>query len=135
MLNPRRTSNRSGFTLVELVIALVILMVAVLGTAQMSARLSRTGAEAELSAKAQQAAEDRISEARMELRYSALDTLFSALESDIPGLPGFTRTTEVTHTRRTLAGGGIEDFRTILVTVSGPFLGSPIMRALIIAAP
>lgn len=135
MLTLRRRSDRSGFTLVELIIALVILMVAVLGTAQMSARLSRTGAEAELSAKALQAAEDRISEARMELRYSALDTIFAALESDIPGLPGFTRATKVSRTRRVLPGGGIEDFRTILVTVSGPFLSSPITRSLIIAAP
>jgi prepilin-type N-terminal cleavage/methylation domain-containing protein len=127
--------TRGGFTLVEIMVALVLLAVAFLGVSMSTGRLVRSVAQEEVRAVVQQAVEDRITEIRMDPRYGVLDSIYSGTESPALGLQGYTRTTEFTRIRRTQSGGGVEDYWEVWVTVTGPFAGSPLSRQIVVAAP
>ena len=122
--------RQAGFTLVEVVVALVILSVAVLGLGASSARLTTTAASAEVRALAVQLADDRIVRVRLDPRYGGLDSLYAGVEDDILG-PGSRRTTTVVHVQET---NPVLDFKRISVTVEAPFLDA-ISRQIVVAAP
>lgn len=130
----RGRQDRDGFTLVEVVVALVILSTAVLGLAASSSRLATSASSAELRALALEAVEDRVAEARLDPRYSALDSLYSGTEADILGtsIPGYDRTTTIT--RVTTTSPPLQYTR-IMVEVTGPLLTEPIQRQIVVAAP
>jgi len=128
MLN--RTS-RDGFSLVEVVVALTILSVAVLGLSASVMSLTTSAASAELKALALEAADDRIVELRMDPRYASLDTLYSGTETGIV-MTGGTRVTTVTHVQ---SSDPPLDFKRISVTVTLPHLPAPISRQIVVAAP
>lgn len=130
MLTP---SRKEGFTLVEVVVALVILSTAVLGLASSASRLATTSAAAELRALAMEAVEDRIARVRLDPRYGGLDTLYAGVETDLFGITGVTRTTAVVHVHQ----GPPQplDYKRISVTVTGPMLTPPVSRQIIIGAP
>lgn len=135
MLTFRDGGANEGFTLIEMIVALVVLAGVVLGSAMTSGRLARTAAEAEVQAMAVQAVESRLSEIRMDTRYTGLDSLYAGTESDLSGLPGFSRETSINHVQQPIPGGGVRDYRRVLVKVVGPVLGSPITREIVVAAP
>jgi type II secretory pathway pseudopilin PulG len=116
-------------------VALVLLAGVVLGAAASSAQLARNTAEAEIRARALQAAEARLSIIRMDSRYAELPTLYATTEDDLEGLPGFTRVTEVVRTLQPGSGNRALDFTRVRVTVSGPSLSSPVSRSLVVGAP
>jgi prepilin-type N-terminal cleavage/methylation domain-containing protein len=124
---------RSGFTLVEVIVALLILSTAVLGLAGSASRLATTSATAELRALALQSVEDRLARIRMDPRYGGLDTLYSGVESGLFAIEGITRTTTVTHVQQTTPL--VLDYTRISVTVEGTLLSEPISRQIVIAAP
>ena len=130
----RTMGDRAGFTLVEVVVALVILSTAVLGLAATSSRLATTANTAELRALALEAVEDRVAEVRLDPRYSALDSLYDGTETDILGtsLAGYDRTTTIT---RVLSTSPVMDFTRVTVEVTGPLLTEPISRRISVAAP
>ena len=130
----RTKGDRAGFTLVEVVVALVILSTAVLGLAATSSRLATTANTAELRALALEAVEDRVAEVRLDPRYSALDSLYQGTESDILGtsMRGYDRTTTIT---RVLSTSPALDYTRISVKVTGPLLTEPISRQISVAAP
>lgn len=130
-----RSDHSAGFTLIEVIIALVILAFVVLGSAYTTGTLARNAAEAEIEAMALQAAESRISRIKMDTRYLSLDSVYTGVEGDLPGLPGFSRETTITRIRTPGAGGLFHDYQRVLVAVSGPLLGSPIIREIVVAAP
>jgi len=124
---------RGGFTLVEVIVAMTILSVAVLGLASSATRLTTSSASAELRALALEAAEDRLARVRLDPRYGGLDTLYAGVEVDLLGIDGMTRTTAVDHVQQ--SSPHPLDYKRITVTVSGPMLAPPISRLLVIAAP
>lgn len=130
MLTP---AARRGFTLVEVVVALTLLSVAVLGLASSASRLATSAATAELRALALQAAEDRLSRVRLDPRYGGLDTLYSGVDTDLFGVAGLTRRTEVQHI--TQPAPNALDYKRIKVTVTGRMLAPPMERVLVVAAP
>lgn len=132
---PMRHAARAGFTLVEIVVALVILAVAFLGMNLSTGRLVRSVAEEEVRAVVQQAIEDRITEIRMDPRYLGLDTLYAGTEDPVLGLQGFSRITELTRVQQPRPSGRVEDYWEVWVTVRGPFIGSPMSRQIVVAAP
>ncbi len=121
--------NNKGFTMVEMIISLVILAVAVLGLSSTTARLARVAVTAENNALALQVVEDRISRVRLHPVYQQLDSIFSESAVEVPGLPDYTRSTNLT--RIILPGerdGKYVDYTQITVTVNGPGLTEPISR-------
>lgn len=128
------TRGRSdGFTLVEVVVALVILSTAVLGLASSASRLATSSAAAELRALALQAVDDQIARISLDPRYGGLDTLYAGVESGLFAIDGITRTTTVVHTQETTPL--VLDYKRIFVTVEGPMITEPISRQIVIAAP
>jgi prepilin-type N-terminal cleavage/methylation domain-containing protein len=125
----RRRSD--GFTLVEVVVALLLLSVAVLGMGTTASRMATTAAAAEWAALALESVEDRIVEIRMDPRYTALDSIYAGTESDVLG-SGSSRVTTVTHET---GGSPAVDFKTIAVTVTVPQFDTKVSRKIVVAAP
>lgn len=123
---------RGGFTVIEVIVALVILSTAVLGLAGSATRLTTAAATAELRAQAVYAADDRIGRIEMDGRYTLLDSLYEAVENGVPA-PGFMRTTTVEHIRVT--SPDTLDYLMVTVNVTGPGLTAPVKRTLVVAAP
>lgn len=121
-----------GFTLIEVMIALTILLVVTLGMATTTGRLLRNVATEERVAAAIQLAEHRIQQVQIEPAYGRLDTLYAGTESGLPGLPGATRETRVV---RYGGPGQPFDYFKITVTVSAPGLLAPVKRTVTVGAP
>lgn len=126
-------SREAGFTLVEVVVALVILSTAVLGLASSAAQLTTAAASAEIRALAQVAVDDRLARVRLDPRYASLDSLYAGAESDLFEVPGLRRTTTVT--RITQDEGRPVDYTLVTIVVTGPSITSPISRRIVVAAP
>lgn len=131
MTAPHATRH-SGFSLVEVVVALVILSTAVLGLASSATRLTTTAAAAQLRVLAMESVQDQLARVRLDPRYGALDSLYTGTENGLFGINGVTQTTTVVHIQRTSPG---LDFKKISVSVTGPMLSPPVARQIVIAAP
>lgn len=89
-------SARSGFTLIEVLVAMALLGFAVLGAqAVVTDRLSRNVGQVDYRSLARQLVDDRLQQVQTEPRYNELGTLFNRTESAIATAPGFTRRTIV----------------------------------------
>ena len=127
--------RQAGFSLVEMIMAILILTGALLGIAASTGGLISSASETELEFAALQSVEDRLSLIRLDPRYSQLDSIFAGVETDLPGLRGLTRTTQVTRSRVGMDGGSVLDYTTVVVTVSGDPLEEDVSRKLIVGAP
>lgn len=124
---------KNGFTLVEVMIALVILMVVIVGFMSTSSRLMHTVATNDRQESAIRLAYDRIEMIRLDPRYTKLESLYVATETSFPTLPGFSRVTAMS-----LVGGpgqAIGDHKKVTVTVTGPGLLTAVKRTTTVAAP
>ncbi len=127
--------NKQGFTLVEMIIALLILTTAVLGIGASAGSMAQTAGTAEVDALALQAVEDKISSIMLDPRYQWLDSLYAGSESTIVGLDQYTRDTDVTRYQLTGTGGRMIDYTRITVTVDGPGTAESVARSLVLGAP
>jgi Tfp pilus assembly protein PilV len=123
----------NGFTLVEVIMALLIFMVGVLGLGATSASMLRSSIDLEARELAIQAIDDRLTAASMDPRYEALDSLYAGTETGV--FDRFTRVTTVTRTQTPVAGGSMLDYVTLQVVVSGGRLDAPLSRSISLAAP
>ena len=126
--------NRRGFSLVEVVVALVILAVAIMGAQTMTATMINTVSTANIENSAAQLVEDRIDRIRTDPAYDSLTTKYVATESAMPGWSTLQRVTQLTRTRDSTAAG-ITDFYTVTVTVSGQGLRGPVRRTIVVGSP
>ena len=124
--------NRKGFTLVEVMMALVILAVVIVGMASATGQFIRQVARSDIEVAAIQMADDRIQTVLMDPNYAAIDTAYAGSETNFPGLNGLTRVTQIT---RVGGSGQSQDHKRIVVIVNGPGLASPIKRSATVAAP
>lgn len=122
-----RRTGRHAFTLIEVMMALVILSVVVLALAGTTVSFLHGTSVDRNHVIAATAADARINQVRAWPTYTALSS-FTTAEADTP-LPGWTRNTQVTQDT---AGGG--DVTRITVTVTAPVLAVPVARSLSIAA-
>jgi prepilin-type N-terminal cleavage/methylation domain-containing protein len=124
--------KRNGFTLIEVMIALVLLTVAVLGIASATGRFLHVVTDGRVRSAALQLAEDRIQTVMMDPDYGGLDTLYAGVEADFPGLDGYSRQTVVDH----IGGSGqTTNHKRIVVSVLAPGLEDPVVRSATVAAP
>ncbi|TMM28152.1 MAG: prepilin-type N-terminal cleavage/methylation domain-containing protein [Actinobacteria bacterium] len=121
-----------GFTLIEVMAALVILSVVLLGTAQLTTGMVHTAATSGRQDAAIELAQGRLARILADPNYATLEKVYVATEIGFPALPGFSRHTDVVHF------GGVgqpNDYKKITVTVSGPGLLAPVARTVTVAAP
>jgi type IV pilus modification protein PilV len=128
----RRSRDEGGFTLIEVIIAMTILVVVILAMATAAGQFVRMTAQSEAQTVATQLAEERFATMLMDPSYDDLETNYEGTESTIPDRPGFTRVTDITQVG---GAGQAQDFKRITVTVNGPGLTAPVVRTTTVAAP
>ncbi len=123
-------NNRSGFTLIEVILALSILLVVMMMLANTTGKTVHTTATSSNQQAAIQLAMDRVEQVRTDPNYAGLDSAYARTETSFPTLSGFTRVTSIVRTT-----SGNNDFKKVTVTVTGPGLLSPVVRTVTVAAP
>jgi type II secretory pathway pseudopilin PulG len=122
--------KRQGFTIVEIVVALTILMVVMLALITLTGRTMHLAVIADREQAALQLVTDRTDEILTDPRYAALDSIYGGTDSSFATLAGLRRTTTVLH-----VNDSIQNYKRITVTVSGIGLNAPISRTIAVAAP
>jgi prepilin-type N-terminal cleavage/methylation domain-containing protein len=127
-----QSKTRDGFTLVEVIAALVIILGVSLGMAVFMLQFVRTVATASSRTTANELVADRLEDVKSATKYSTIDAVYAGTENAIPNNPGYVRQTIVSH-----VGGAppdLYDYRIITVIVSGPGLRNPVKKSTVISA-
>jgi prepilin-type N-terminal cleavage/methylation domain-containing protein len=129
-------TKRSGFSLVEIMVALTILMIIILGLANTTISFLHETTIDTVRVRAQSFADMRIAEVRGYPIYDSLSTKFNG--ADTPE-SGFSRTTTVVHDKTAIttcnnpSGCPKNDVTRVTVTVTNAGLTSPVSRTLVVA--
>jgi prepilin-type N-terminal cleavage/methylation domain-containing protein len=123
--------REAGFTLIEIMIALTILLVVIVGLVSTTGKTTHVAATSERQAVAIEMVHDRLDRVRVDPDYAGLDTTYAKTETGFPSLPGFTRVTTVVRFTSTS-----NDYKKITVKVTGPGLpAAGVSRTITVAAP
>ncbi len=123
--------SRTGFTLIEVSIAVAMLGIVMLGLLSTTSRMLHTVTDDRSRTLAAKAADEKLALTRQWPVYTTLDSAYAGVEADTPQ-PGWTRTTTVAR----IGGlGQPDDYKRITVTVDGPGLPAPVSRSISVAAP
>jgi prepilin-type N-terminal cleavage/methylation domain-containing protein len=120
-----------GFTLIEIMMALVVLTIAILGLATSTSSFMHVVTVGQARSTAIQLAQQRVEQIQMDPNYFGLDTTYAKTETGLPGSPGYTRITAIVHTG---SPTDTVDYKTITVSVIDP-AADTIRRTIIVAAP
>ena len=124
------TSSRQGFTLIEVMIALVILSGVLLTLAASTTRYLSIITRNRIRIQSGAVADAQIAAVRVAPNYATLVAQFNGTLGNVP-LPGYSRQTQVVRN-----GAGTTADRTgVIVTVTGPNLPTPVVRYTTVAAP
>jgi prepilin-type N-terminal cleavage/methylation domain-containing protein len=126
----RARSSTSGFTLVEVMIALAMLGVVLLAAAASTTRYLGVITRNRMRIQAAATADAQIAKVRVSPAYDSLTVRFDSSRTGVP-FPGYTRSTRVIRS----GAGTSTDLTRVRVTVSGPELSTPVVRYATIAAP
>ncbi|HEY6061033.1 MAG TPA: prepilin-type N-terminal cleavage/methylation domain-containing protein [Gemmatimonadales bacterium] len=125
-------NGQRGFTLIEVILALTILLVVMMMLARTTGQTVHTAATSTSQQAAIELAMDRVEQVRTNPNYDALEATYVATETGFPTLPGFTRVTRIVRT------GGVgqpNDYKKVTVTVTGPGVAPAVSRSVTVAAP
>jgi prepilin-type N-terminal cleavage/methylation domain-containing protein len=125
---------RGGFTLMEVIVALFILAISMLGAQALASTMIRTVTTSNAQMAAAQLVEDRIDLIRTDPAYDSLQTRYAGTESPVTGWPTYSRETQLSRTRDSTAAG-IKDYIMVTVEVSGTGLRQPVRRTTVIGSP
>lgn len=125
---------REGFTLVEVLLAVVLLSFMVMGFQAATGTIIHHGVQSDREGVAVQVARDRLDVIRLDPRYERLKGAYEESNTSVPSHPGLKRTTIIEHTDQTTATG-VLDYYTITVRVTGSGLRQPVSRTIVVAAP
>jgi prepilin-type N-terminal cleavage/methylation domain-containing protein len=126
----RLARSRCGFTLIEVLIALVMLSVVLLAAAGSTTKYLSLITKNRIRIQASAVADAQIATIRTSPVYDSLTIRFDSTRTGIP-FPGYSRVTDVVRT----GAGTTADQTKVIVTVSGPELPVPIVRYATISAP
>jgi prepilin-type N-terminal cleavage/methylation domain-containing protein len=129
--------NRRGFTLIEVIVALVILTIVAMSLGRFVANFSHavtTSTVRTVAVAVAQEQMDSIIAAATPTVYPTLATLFDgAGATGFPGYPAMSRNTRVV--RRTATTPTPKDYTIITVTVTEPTMGAPVSLTNVVAEP
>ena len=120
-------SPRRGISLLEVMVALVILGTSLLGMGEYGRRFARSNANASMLNNALDLASARVERVKAERNYTSMDTLI-ATESAIAGYPSYQRVTAIVLTKNSQY-----DYKTVTVTVTHPAMANPVRKTTAIA--
>jgi prepilin-type N-terminal cleavage/methylation domain-containing protein len=125
--------STGGFTLVEIMIALVIMSVVLLGMAASTAVLVHNSTGQRNRTQLIETADARIDEIVASPDYDGLETQFAGTTRDIP-LPGIVQVTTIRHvTDQVGRNGGFQDFKVVTVTVTATGVIGTVQRTITVA--
>jgi prepilin-type N-terminal cleavage/methylation domain-containing protein len=120
-------SNRAGFTLMEVLVAMVLLGFAILGVqASITDRFIRDVGQEDHRATANQLAADRLTEIQNDPQYMSLSSRYAGAEDSVPGFPEYQRATEVSQST---------GYSTITVRVVTPTRKDTVTHTVAVGAP
>jgi prepilin-type N-terminal cleavage/methylation domain-containing protein len=128
--------NKRGFTLVEVLIALIILTVVSLSLGRFVASFSHAVGTSTIRTIAIDVATEQMELVRGNANPTAYPTLVATFNGNVvTGFPSYPRMTRTTTVVRTTGTNPRRDYTTITVTVTEPTLGAPIDLTAVVAAP
>jgi prepilin-type N-terminal cleavage/methylation domain-containing protein len=128
--------NRRGFTLIEILVAVVILSVVALGVARFSGLFGRALGNSSVRVVAAGIASDRLQLIRADPRYTRLVSLYNAgAGADTTGFQDYPRMRRVTHLVRDQSGSPARDRTTLTVWVIDPSMRDTVAVSSVIASP
>lgn len=125
--------GRSGFTLIEVIIAIVILSVVLLGLAGTVGKLGVEVKNTTDRTRAIQLAESRVTEVELTPEYDSLADWYAGTESNVDSTD-YTRTTRILH-RGGTGSSATMNHKVITVEVTGSGLTPPVTRTTVVGAP
>jgi prepilin-type N-terminal cleavage/methylation domain-containing protein len=131
----RRARTRRGMTLIEVIIAIVILSAAMLGLANFVRQFQHTTSDTSTQTLASDLATTRLEAVKGDRVYATLVTNYNGVVETFTSDPvykGFTRTTTVT--RCASCPTATNDYTTVTVAVTGNNLSATMKKTTIIAA-
>ncbi|MBK8005688.1 MAG: prepilin-type N-terminal cleavage/methylation domain-containing protein [Gemmatimonadetes bacterium] len=128
--------NRKGFTLVETLVALIILTVVALSLGRFVGNFLHVVGTSTMRTVATAVAQEQIETIRSQTSATAYPTMVSTYNNQtVTGFPGFAAMTRLTRVTRTTSNSPRADYTTITVTVSEPRMGTPVNLTVVVAAP
>ncbi len=126
-----RGAARRGMTLIETLIAIVILASVLIGLGEFMAQFAHTTKVSALQQRGLDLATDRIDSVQHSQTYTSIDSM-AAVENISLDSTVYKRTTLVQH----IGGGPTDtmDYRTVTVSVALPTVTAPVRKTTIIAA-
>lgn len=121
-----------GFTLIEVMVALVILAVVLLGLGAATGTLVSRVADSGRKEVAVELTQDRLTRIQIDPAYDSLEARYASTGDSVPGHPGFTLSTSIVHW-----GGSnqAEDYKVVTVQVDAIGLAKPVERTVTVGAP
>lgn len=127
-------TGRPGFTLIETVIALVMLSIISLGLMRFSGLQMRGTAQVGVRMVATGIATEQLGQVRGDPSYTTLSARWAGTATGFTGYPSMARTTVVRRVRDTVPPVRT-DYTVVTVTVTDPALTSPVQVTSTVAAP
>lgn len=125
---------RRGFTVIEVLIAIVVLAVLAVGMARFAATFTHTVSNSSVRVVAAGVADDRLQLVRADPRYTTLVTLYNTgAGADTTGFQDYASMRRLTTVVRDQAGG--RDRTTVTVRVTDPSMSDTVKVTSVIASP
>lgn len=128
--------NRRGFTLIEVIVALVILTIVAMSLGRFVANFSHAVSTSTVRTVAVAVAQERVDSilaAATPVMYDSLPILFDG--TGATGFPGYAAMTRNTRVVRRTGSNPPRDYTVITVTVTEPTMGTPVSLTNAVAAP
>ena len=127
--------RRAGFTLIEMLIAIVVVVIVATSFAKFAAQYSRSMGDSSLRLVATGVATGRLELVRADPRYTRLNALYgsSTAGGDTTGFPDYPRMRRITTLLRDQSGQ--RDYTTITVKVWDPALIDTVAVTAVVASP
>jgi len=128
--------NRRGFTIIEILVAIVILAILATGVARFSAGFAKALSNSSVRVVGAGVASDRLQIIRADPRYTSLVALYnSGAGADTTGFPDYPRMHRLTYVVRDRSGSPARDRTTVTVKVIDPSMPDTVAVTSIIASP
>lgn len=125
---------RGGFSLVEVLVALVLLGMLSVGVASAAGRVASGAARDGQTLRALDLARERLTRIASDPTYRQLETRYAGVEAPA-ALDGFERTTTIVRVLETRTGGRTLDYKRVEVQVTGPGVPVAVRRSITVASP
>jgi prepilin-type N-terminal cleavage/methylation domain-containing protein len=125
---------RKGFTLVEVLVALVLISGVALTMGSAVARLSSSAARDGQEMRAVELTRERLARVAGDPSYGQLEARYAGTET-AAALDGFTRRTTIQRVLQAGTGGAMLDYKLVDVQVTGPGVEGAVTRRIVVAAP